>query len=201
MTKPAHQLNGPNAPIRLYDGELEVFRKGISVGGHGSIAFKWFPQPGIAFSLDRVEFERIPNGAKPDPLWTWGMQREGLHLRFPGDVVGPDITSMGWRSEEYSGGWEQAATGLKEPTIWGNLQEDFFKGRGDEVKSVVFHVPNGPNLLADFGEEIASGIPKTSKSTPAQLDSSAANTSMEIIRRPVASNAPGIRALIHGDQT
>jgi hypothetical protein len=86
------------------------------------------------------------------------MQREDLHVRFPGGAVGRDVISMGWRSEEYSGGWQQAATGLKEPTIWGNLQEGIFKGRGDEVKSVVFHVPNGPNLLADFSEEIKSGI-------------------------------------------
>jgi hypothetical protein len=49
MIKPPYQLNGLNAPIRLYDGKLEVFRKGIGVGGHGKIEFDWFPQHGIAF--------------------------------------------------------------------------------------------------------------------------------------------------------
>jgi hypothetical protein len=164
MTKSAYQLNGLNVPIQLYDGELEIFRKGIAVGGHGRIEFEWFPQPAIAFSLDRVEFERIPKDAKPDPLWMWNMPREDLHVRFPGDAVGPVVTSMGWQSEQYSGGWQEAATGVKKPTIWGNLQEGFFKGRGDEVKSVVFYIPNGPNLLADFSEEIESGIPKLSNS-------------------------------------
>jgi hypothetical protein len=164
MIKPAYQLNRPNAAIQLYDGTLEVFRKGSAVGGHGRIQFEWFPEPVIAFSIDRVEFANIPEGAKPDPLWMWNMPREDLHVRFPGGIVGPDVTAIGWQSEEYSGGWEAAASGVKKPTIWGYLQEGFFKGRGDAVKLVVFHIPNGRNLLADFGDAIESGIPELSNS-------------------------------------